>query len=63
MIDFSDPQLLYMILILPSLFGFTLIGEGLHKLVKSDLGGWLSLVFGLLFIVVVVLAYIVLRQI
>jgi len=63
MIDFSDPQLLYMVLIIPSLFGFTLIGEGLHKLVKSDLGGWLSLIFGSLFIVVVFLAYIVLRQI
>ncbi|OGY17768.1 MAG: hypothetical protein A2900_00135 [Candidatus Chisholmbacteria bacterium RIFCSPLOWO2_01_FULL_50_28] len=63
MIDFSDPQLLYMVLIIPSLFGFTLIGEGLHKLVKSDLGGWLSLIFGSLFIVVVILAYIVLRQI
>ena len=63
MIDFSDPQLLYMVLIIPSLFGFTLIGEGLHKLVKSYLGGWLSLIFGSLFIVVVILAYIVLRQI
>ena len=63
MVDFSDPQYLYMFLILPSLFGVTLIGEGLHKLVKSDLGGWLSLVFGLLFVVAVVLTYIVLRQI
>jgi len=63
MIDFSDPQYLYMILILPSLFGITLIGEGLHKLVKSDLGGWLSLIFGVLFIVAVVITYIVLHQI
>ncbi len=63
MIDFSDPQYLYMLLILPSLFGITLIGEGFHKLIKSDLGGWLSLVFGVLFLVAVVAIYIVMRQV
>ena len=63
MVDFSEPLYLYMILILPSLFGITLIGEGLHKLVKSDFGGWLSLVFGVLFIVAVVITYFVLGQI
>ena len=55
--DMSDPQILYMVLILPSLFGLTLIGEGLHKVIKSDLGGWLSMVFGILFIGAVVFAY------
>lgn len=30
-IDLSNPQILYMVLILPSLFGFTLVGEGNKK--------------------------------
>jgi hypothetical protein len=55
--DLSDPQILYMVLILPSLFGLTLIGEGLHKVIKSELGGLLSLVAGTLFIAVVIFAY------
>ncbi|TSC89993.1 MAG: Uncharacterized protein G01um10145_424 [Microgenomates group bacterium Gr01-1014_5] len=53
----NDPQFLYMILILPSLFGLTLIGEGLTKILHEDKGGWLSIVFGLMFIGVVVFAY------
>lgn len=53
----SDPQFLYMILVLPSLFGLTLIGDGLSKLIHDDNGGWLSVVFGTLFICVVIFAY------
>ena len=60
--DFSDPQILYMVLILPSLFGLTLIGEGLHKVIKSDLGGWLSMIFGVLFVILVVVAYLYLSN-
>lgn len=53
----TDPQFLYMILVLPTLFGLTLVGEGLNKILKSDQAGWLSLIFGLLFIGVVIFAY------
>ncbi|MDO8551352.1 MAG: hypothetical protein Q7S03_01565 [bacterium] len=53
----SDVQFLYMVLILPSLFGLTLVGEGLSKVLKSERAGWLSLIFGFLFIAVVVFAY------
>ena len=60
--DLSDPQYLFMILILPSLFGLTLIGEGLHKVIKSDLAGWLSLFFGFLFLGLVLFAYFFLKQ-
>lgn len=55
--DPQDPQFLYMVLILPSLFGLTLIGEGLNKVLKSETAGWVSIVFGVLFIVVVVFSY------
>lgn len=53
----TDPQFLYMILVLPSLFGLTLVGEGLNKVLKEERAGWLSIVFGLVFIFVVIFAY------
>lgn len=53
----TDPQFLYMILILPSLFGLTLIGEGISKIYQEEIQGWISIIFGIVFIVLVVLAY------
>lgn len=58
----SDPQFLYMVLILPSLFGLTLVGEGLNKILKSEMAGWISVCMGALFILVVIFAYIFLSQ-
>lgn len=52
-----DPQFLYMILILPSLFGLTLLGEGLNKLMHEEWNGVVSIIFGFMFIGVVVFAY------
>ena len=53
----SDPQVLFMVLVLPSLFGLTLIGEGLNKIMQSQRAGWVSIVMGGGFILVVVAAY------
>lgn len=53
----KDPQFLYMILILPSLFGLTLVGDGLNKVIHEESGGLISIVFGLIFIAVVIFAY------
>ena len=53
----SDPQFLYMILVLPSLFGLTLVGDGLNKMMHEENGGVISILFGLIFIGVVVFAY------
>lgn len=53
----NDPQFLYMILVLPTLFGLTLVGEGINKVLNGERGGYLSLIFGVLFIGVVVFAY------
>lgn len=58
----TDPQFLYMILVLPTLFGLTLIGEGLNKVLKEETAGWLSIIFGVLFIGVVIFAYIFFSQ-
>lgn len=53
----TDPQFLYMVLIIPSLFGITLIGEGISKLYQEEVQGWISIIFGVVFIVLVVLTY------
>jgi len=53
----SDPQFLYLILVLPTLFGLTLVGEGLNKVLKNETAGWVSILFGILFVGVVIFAY------
>ena len=53
----SDPQFLYMILVLPTLFGLTLVGEGLNKVIHNEWHGLISLMFGIAFIGVVVFAF------
>lgn len=54
----TDPQFLYMILVLPTLFGLTLVGEGLNKVVHHEWYGLISLLFGIAFIGVVVFAFV-----
>lgn len=53
----SDPQFLYMVLILPSLFALTLIGEGVYKLVEARSMGWLNIAMGIGFMGVVLTAF------
>lgn len=53
----TDPQFLYMLLILPGLFGLTLIGEGIVKIYREELSGWISIIFGGVFIFLTVTAY------
>jgi hypothetical protein len=53
----TDPQFLYMILVLPTLFGLTLVGEGLNKVVHHEWHGVISLLFGVAFIGVVIFAF------
>lgn len=59
----SDPQVLFMVLVLPSLFGLTLVGEGLNKVMQSEKAGWVSIIMGGLFIVVVIGAYVMISGI
>lgn len=54
----TDPQFLYMVLVLPTLFGFTLMGEGLYKVIHAEWHGLVSLFFGFCFIGVVIFAYV-----
>lgn len=54
----ADPQFLYMMMILPSLFGLTLIGEGLNKVFHAEYAGFISIVFGMIFVGFVAFAYV-----
>lgn len=53
----TDPQFLYMILVLPSLFGLTLLGEGISKVIHEEDNGIISIIFGFMFIGIVVFAF------
>lgn len=53
----TEPQFFYMVLVLPALFGLTLVGEGLTKIFHEEADGWLSFVFGLVFIGIVIFAF------
>ena len=54
----SNPQFMYVILILPFLFGLTLTGEGVHRLANKEWDGVISIIFGGMFLLGVVLAYV-----
>lgn len=58
----SEPQFVYMVLILPSLFGLTLVGEGMNKVVNERPVGWISILSGVGFIIVVIFAYFLLSS-
>jgi len=53
----SDPQFLYLVLVLPALFGITLLGDGMNKLIHKNSHGYITLIFGLLFFLLVFFGY------
>lgn len=52
-----DTTFLLMIFVLPGLFGFSLIGEGVNKIMNYDPRGWVGVTAGGCFIVIILLAY------
>lgn len=52
----TDPQLLFVMLALPALFGLTLVGEGVYRIYRSE-PGWINLGMGVLFLIVVAFGY------
>lgn len=55
-----DAQMFYIMLALPSLFGLTLVGEGIYKMATYQ-EGTISVILGTLFLVVVGFGYFFLR--
>jgi hypothetical protein len=54
----TDPQFIYMVLILPSLFGVTMVGEGVAKVVHYNAAGWIHIILGVLFVLTIGGAYV-----
>ncbi len=57
--NFNDTSFLMVLFILPSLFGFTLIGEGVSKIMNYDNRGWIGISIGSIFIIVIIIAYLI----
>lgn len=53
----DSPQFLYLILIIPGVFGVTLLGEGIYKIVTARENAMVTLMFGIVFLAVVVFSY------
>jgi O-antigen/teichoic acid export membrane protein len=53
----TDPQFLYLILVLPALIGLALVGDGINRILHEEGSGYLSLILGLVFFAIVILAY------
>jgi hypothetical protein len=58
----ADSQMFYVMLALPTLFGLTLMGEGMYKMVHYE-SGWGSVLMGCVFLAVVAFGYFYLRGI
>lgn len=55
--NFSDTSFVMTLFILPLLFGFTLIGEGVNKIMNYDNRGWFGVSIGSVFITMIIVAY------
>jgi hypothetical protein len=53
----ADPRIIYIILVLPTLFGITLLAEGMNKLIHEELWGLISIFFGFVFLIMVGVVY------
>ena len=53
----ADTNFLIMIFVLPSLFGLTLIGEGVNKIMNYDNRGWINISIGAVFVIILIVAY------
>ncbi|OGC92455.1 hypothetical protein A2899_02405 [Candidatus Amesbacteria bacterium RIFCSPLOWO2_01_FULL_49_25] len=51
-----EAQLLYVMLILPTFFGLSLLGEGIYRMTRYE-SGWVSVGLGCIFLMVVVFGY------
>ena len=55
----TNPQFIYILLILPTIFAITLIGDGCSKCLNREWVGLINIVFGVVFLGGVVIAFLV----
>ncbi len=48
----AESQMFYVMLALPTLFGLTLVSEGMYKMTHYE-SGWTSMIMGIIFLAVV----------
>lgn len=53
----TDTSYQLVLFILPSLFGLTLIGEGVNKVMNYDNHGWINVSIGGIFLVLLIFGY------
>ncbi len=58
----NDSSFLMMVFVMPGLFGLSLLGEGINKIMNYDPRGWLGVVSGGLFIVIIVVAFVMVKM-
>ncbi len=58
----NDSSFLMMVFVMPGLFGLSLLGEGINKIMNYDPRGWLGVVSGGLFIVIIVVAFVMIKM-
>lgn len=58
----TDTTFLMVLFILPSLFGLTLIGEGVQKIMNYDNHGWIGVGIGAVFVVIILVAYFIMSS-
>jgi len=59
--NYPDTSVIMILFILPSLFGFILIGEGVSKIMNYDNRGWVGVLIGAVFVVIIIIAYFMLN--
>lgn len=55
-----EAQMFYIMLALPTLFGLTMLGEGMYKMARYE-SGWVSVFVGCVFLAIVAFGYFYLR--
>jgi hypothetical protein len=58
----TNTTFLLMLFILPSLFGLTLIGEGVQKIMNYDHYGWVGVGVGAIFVTIILVAYFIMSS-
>jgi len=56
----AEAQMFYIMLALPTLFGLTMLSEGLYKMAHYE-SGWVSVFVGCVFLAIVAFGYFYLR--
>ena len=58
----SDSGIIYVFLVIPSLFALVVLLQGIEKLVHKNKEGYVAIGFGILFIALIVAAYVLFIQ-